>query len=136
MKTKETNGEAVKAEETKPKAEARSVKSSDVVTRLSEETPLIEVCIDDVDTQVERVYNLVCDMRYASDEGRKALLGRLVEVSSSLVAAFRSLRSSVETVCLVGARCKDGGRQPGDERTARVVGLPDRTCSAGDRCNT
>lgn len=84
------------------------MKMQDVITKLREEAPLLDKCSKIVDGSFQRLCGLLDDFRSAkSDEGRKVLADAIGDEMNVFGAEYRTLRCSVETVCLVNAEYKE-----------------------------
>lgn len=84
------------------------MKMQDVIAKLREEVPLLDKCARDVDETFQRMCGLLDDFRSAkSDEGRKILADAIGDEMNVFGAEYRTLRCSIETVCLVNAEYKE-----------------------------
>ena len=84
------------------------MKMQEVIVKLREEAPLLDKCSKDVDDAFQRLCGLLDDFRSAkSDEGRKTLADAIGDEMNAFGAAYRTLRCSVETICLVNAEYKE-----------------------------
>ena len=84
------------------------MKMQEVITKLREEAPLLEKCEKDVDFNFERAMGLARDLEYAtSDDGRKLLRNELAKAMTDFGFAYRQLRCSIETVCLMNREYKE-----------------------------
>lgn len=84
------------------------MKMQDVITKLREEAPLLEKCSKDVDAAFQKVRGLFVDFRRAeSAEGQGILADAVVAAFIEFEGEYRTLRCSVETVCLVNAEYKE-----------------------------
>lgn len=84
------------------------MKMQEVITKLREEAPLLDKCAKDVDFHFERATGLARDLEYAtSDDGRKLLRNELAKAMTDFGCAYRQLRCSVETVCLMNREYKE-----------------------------
>jgi hypothetical protein len=108
------------------------MKMQEVITRLREEAPLLDKCSKSVDETFQRLCGLLDDFRSAkSDEGRKILADALGDEMNVFGAEYRTLRCSVETVCLVNAEYKEklgprGPKKPKDAEGQQMLpGLGD-----------
>lgn len=84
------------------------MKMQDVITKLREEAPLLEKCSKDVDAAFQKVRGLFVDFRRAeSAEGQGILADAVVAAFIEFEGEYRTLRCSVETVCLMNAEYKE-----------------------------
>ena len=84
------------------------MKMQEVITKLREEAPLLDKCTKDVDFHFERATGLARDLEYAtSDDGRKLLRNELAKAMTDFGCAYRQLRCSIETVCLMNREYKE-----------------------------
>ena len=84
------------------------MKMQDVIGKLREEAPLLDKCAKDVDLRFERATGLARDLEYAtSDDGRKLLRNELAKAMTEFGSAYRQLRCSIETVCLMNREYKE-----------------------------
>lgn len=84
------------------------MKMQDVITKLREEAPLLDKCSKDVDATFQKVRGLFVDFRRAeSAEGQGILADAVVAAFIEFEGAYRTLRCSVETVCLMNAEYKE-----------------------------
>ena len=84
------------------------MKMQEVITKLREEAPLLEKCSKDVDAAFQKVRGLFVDFRRAeSVEGQGILADAVVAAFIEFEGEYRTLRCSVETVCLVNAEYKE-----------------------------
>lgn len=91
------------------------MKMQEVIMKLREEAPLLEKCSRIVDETFQKMCGLLDDFRSAkSDEGRKVLADAIGDEMNVFGAEYRTLRASIETVCLVNAGYKEklGPRGP------------------------
>lgn len=122
------------------------MKMQEVITKLREEAPLLDKCAKDVDETFQKAWGLFDDFRRAESEaGQRLLADAVCEALNEFAGKYRTLRCSVENVCMVNAeyreklgpkakRPKDDPRQqdlPGfepspasqaDNASARIVG--------------
>ena len=84
------------------------MKMQEVITKLREEAPLLDKCSKSVDDVFQRLCGLLDDFRSAkSDEGRKILADAIGDEMNVFGAEYRTLRCSIETICLVNAEYKE-----------------------------
>lgn len=84
------------------------MKMQEVITKLREEAPLLDKCSKNVDETFQRLCGLLDDFRSArSDEGRKILADAIGDEMNVFGAEYRTLRCSIEAVCLVNAEYKE-----------------------------
>ena len=84
------------------------MKMQDVITKLREEAPLLNKCSKDVEAAFQKVRGLFVDFRRAeSVEGQGILADAVVAAFIEFEGAYRTLRCSIETVCLVNAEYKE-----------------------------
>ena len=107
------------------------MKMQEVITKLREEAPLLDKCSKNVDAAFQRMCGLLDDFRSAkSDEGRNVLADAIGDEMNVFEAAYRTLRCSIETVCLVNAEYKEKlgprARKPKDAEGQQMLpGLED-----------
>ena len=84
------------------------MKMQDVIGKLREEAPLLEKCAKDVDTVFNRAWGLFDDFRRAESEaGRMLLADAVCNALNEFAGKYRTLRHSVESVCMVNAEYKE-----------------------------
>lgn len=84
------------------------MKMQDVIAKLREEAPLLDKYSKNVDEAFQRMCGLLDDFRSAkSDDGRKILADAIGDEMNLFGAVYRTLRCSLETVCLVNAEYKE-----------------------------
>lgn len=84
------------------------MKMQEVITKLREEAPFLERCSRNVYEVFQRMCGLLDDFRSAkSDEGRKILADAIGDEMNVFGAEYRTLRCSIETVCLMNAEYKE-----------------------------
>lgn len=84
------------------------MKMQEVITKLREEAPLLDKCAKDVDETFQKAWGLFDDFRRAESEaGQRLLADAVCEALNEFVGKYRTLRCSVETVCLVNAEYKE-----------------------------
>ena len=84
------------------------MKMQDVIGKLREEAPLLDKCSKDVDAAFHKAWGLFDDFRRAeSDAGRMLLADAVCAALTKFAGAYRTLRCSIETVCLVNAEYKE-----------------------------
>jgi hypothetical protein len=107
------------------------MKMQDVITKLREEAPLLDKCSKNVDAVFNKAWGLFDDFRRAeSDAGRMLLADAVCSALNEFAKEYRTLRCSIETVCLMNAEYKEkiGPRTKkpkGDERQQELPGLGD-----------
>lgn len=84
------------------------MKMQEVITKLREEAPLLDMCAKDVDFHFARAVGLARDLEYAtSDDGRKLLRNELAKAMAEFGCAYQQLRDSIKTVCLTNREYKE-----------------------------
>ena len=84
------------------------MKMQDVIGKLREEAPLLEKCAKDVDAAFHRAWGLFDDFRRAESEaGRMLLADAVCNALNVFAGKYRTLRHSVESVCMVNAEYKE-----------------------------
>lgn len=84
------------------------MKMQEVIAKLREEAPLLDKCSKDVDTTFNRAWGLFDDFRRAESEAGRGLLADAVcEALNEFAGKYRTLRCSIETVCMVNAEYKE-----------------------------
>lgn len=84
------------------------MKMQDVITKLREEAPLLDKCSKNVDATFNRAWGLFDDFRRAESEaGRMLLADAVCSALNDFAGEFRTLRCSIETVCLMNAEYKE-----------------------------
>ena len=87
---------------------AGQMKMQDVIGKLREEAPLLDKCSKDVDAAFHKAWGLFDDFRRAeSDAGRMLLADAVCAALTKFAGEYRTLRCSIETVCLVNAEYKE-----------------------------
>ncbi len=83
------------------------MKMQDVIGKLREEAPLLDKCSKDVDAAFHRAWGLFDDFRRAESEaGRRLLADAVCSALNEFAGKYRTLRCSIENVCLVNAEYK------------------------------
>lgn len=107
------------------------MKMQDVIMKLREEAPLLYKCSKNVDAVFTKAWGLFDDFRRAeSEEGQRILADAVCSALNEFASEYRTLRCSVETVCLVNAEYKEkiGPRTKkpkGTEEQQMLPGLDD-----------
>ena len=84
------------------------MKMQDVIAKLREEAPLLDKCSKDVDRTFNKARGLFDDFRRAeSDAGRTLLADAVCAALDKFAGEYRTLRCSIETVCMVNAEYKE-----------------------------
>lgn len=84
------------------------MKMQDVIGKLREEAPLLEKCAKGVDAAFHRAWGLFDDFRRAESEaGRMLLADAVCAALNEFAGKYRTLRCSVESVCMVNAEYKE-----------------------------
>ena len=84
------------------------MKMQEVITKLREEAPLLEKCAKNADVLFNKAWGLFDDFRRAeSDAGRMLLADAVCSALNEFAGEYRTLRVSVETVCLVNAEYRE-----------------------------
>lgn len=84
------------------------MKMQDVITKLREEAPLLDKCSKNVDAVFTKAWGLFDDFRRAeSDAGRMLLADAVCSALNEFASEYRTLRCSLETVCLMNAEYKE-----------------------------
>ena len=102
------------------------MKMQEVIAKLREEAPLLDKCSKDVDAAFHKAWGLFDDFRRAeSDAGRMLLADAVCAALTKFAGEYRTLRCSIETVCLVNAEYKEklGPRtkKPKDAEVQRML---------------
>ena len=83
------------------------MKMQDVIGKLREEAPLLEKCSKNVDTAFHKALGLFDDFRRAESEaGRMLLADAVCAALNDFAGEYRTLRCSIENVCMVNAGYK------------------------------
>lgn len=84
------------------------MKMQEVIMKLREEAPLLDKCSKSVDEVFQKAWGLFDDFRRAeSDAGRMLLADAVCAALNEFAKEYRTLRCSIETVCLVNAEYKE-----------------------------
>lgn len=84
------------------------MKMQDVIGKLREEAPLLEKCSKNVDDAFHKTLGLFDDFRRAESEaGRMLLADAVCNALNDFAGEYRTLRRSVESVCMVNAGYKE-----------------------------
>lgn len=84
------------------------MKMQDVIAKLREEAPLLDKCSKNVDAVFQKAWGLFDDFRRAeSEEGQRLLADAVCAALSEFAGEYRTLRCSIENVCLVNAEYKE-----------------------------
>ena len=84
------------------------MKMQEVITKLREEAPLLDKCSKSVDATFQKAWGLFDDFRRAeSDAGRMLLADAVCAALNEFAGKYRTLRCSIETVCLMNAEYKE-----------------------------
>ena len=84
------------------------MKMQEVIGKLREEAPLLEKCAKDVDTAFHKALGLFDDFRRAESEAGRGLLADAVcDAINEFAGKYRTLRCSIENVCMVHAGYKE-----------------------------
>lgn len=84
------------------------MKMQEVITKLREEAPLLEKCTKSVDATFHKAWGLFDDFRRAeSEEGQRLLADAVCAALNEFAGEYRTLRCSIETVCMVNAEYKE-----------------------------
>lgn len=84
------------------------MKMQEVITKLREEAPLLEKCSKGVDAAFHKAWGLFDDFRRAeSEEGQRLLADAVCTAFNEFAGEYRTLRCSIETVCLMNAEYKE-----------------------------
>lgn len=111
------------------------MKMQDVIAKLREEAPLLDKCSKDVDRTFQKAWGLFDDFRRAeSDAGRMLLADAVCAALNEFAGKYRTLRCSVETVCLVNAEYREklGPRTRKPKDAPGQMELPGMEQSAGE----
>ena len=114
------------------------MKMQEVIAKLREEAPLLDKCSKSVDGSFQRLCGLLDDFRSAkSDEGRKVLADAIGDEMNEFAQEYRTLRCSIETVCLVNAEYKEklGPRKAtpkDDPRQQMLPGMEKKEANHGE----
>ncbi len=103
------------------------MKMQEVIAKLREEAPLLDKCSKSVDATFQRLCGLLDDFRSAkSDEGRKILADAIGDEMNVFAGEYRTLRCSIENVCMVNAEYKEklGPRKVKPKDDPRQQDLP------------
>ena len=106
------------------------MKMQDVITKLREEAPLLDKFSKNVDAAFNKAWGLFDDFRRAESEaGRMLLADAVCTALNDFAKEFRTLRCSIETVCLMNAEYKEkiGPRtkKPKDAEGQLLLGFED-----------
>ena len=84
------------------------MKMQEVITKLREEAPLLDKCSKSVDAAFNKAWGLFDDFRRAESEaGQRLLADTVCAALNEFAGKYRTLRCSVETVCMVNAEYKE-----------------------------
>lgn len=84
------------------------MRMQEVIAKLREEAPLLEKCAKNTDVLFNKAWGLFDDFRRAeSDAGRMLLADAVCTALNQFAGEYRTLRCSVETVCMVNAEYKE-----------------------------
>lgn len=84
------------------------MRMQEVIAKLREEAPLLEKCAKNTDVLFNKAWGLFDDFRRAeSDAGRMLLADAVCTALNEFAKEYRTLRCSVETVCMVNAEYKE-----------------------------
>lgn len=117
------------------------MKMQEVITKLREEAPLLDKCSKNVDVAFNKACGLFDDFRRAeSDAGRMLLADAVCAALNEFAGEYRTLRCSIETVCLMNAEYKEkiGPRKAkpkADQRQQELPGLDLSPASQADNAN-
>lgn len=103
------------------------MKMQEVIAKLREEAPLLDKCAKDVDETFQKAWGLFDDFRRAESEaGQRLLADAVCEALNEFAGKYRTLRCSVETVCMVNAEYKEklGPRKAKPKDDPRQQDLP------------
>lgn len=117
------------------------MKMQEVIAKLREEAPLLDKCAKDVDETFQKAWGLFDDFRRAESEaGQRLLADAVCAALNEFAGKYRTLRCSVETVCMVNAEYKEklGPRKAkpkDDPRQQDLPGLEPSPASQADRAS-
>ena len=84
------------------------MKMQDVIGKLREEAPLLDKRSKDVDAAFHKAWGLFDDFRRAESEAGRGLLADAVcDAINEFAGKYRTLRCSIENVCMVNAGYKE-----------------------------
>lgn len=84
------------------------MRMQEVIAKLREEAPLLEKCAKNTDVLFNKAWGLFDDFRRAeSDAGRMILADAVCTALNEFAGEYRTLRCSVETVCMVNAEYRE-----------------------------
>lgn len=84
------------------------MKMQEVIVKLREEAPLLEKCSKNVDIVFNKTCGLFDDFRRTeSEEGQRLLADAVCNAFKEFAGEYRTLRCSIENVCLVNAEYKE-----------------------------
>lgn len=84
------------------------MRMQEVIAKLREEAPLLEKCAKNTDVLFNKAWGLFDDFRRAeSEEGQRLLADAVCAALNEFVGEYRTLRCSVETVCMVNAEYRE-----------------------------
>ena len=84
------------------------MKMQEVIAKLREEAPLLDKCAKDVDETFQKAWGLFDDFRRAESEaGQRLLADAVCEALNEFAGKYRTLRCSVENVCMVNAEYRE-----------------------------
>ena len=103
------------------------MKMQEVIAKLREEAPLLDKCSKSVDATFQKAWGLFDDFRRAESEvGQRLLADAVCAALNEFAGKYRTLRCSVETVCMVNAEYKEklGPRKAKPKDDPRQQDLP------------
>ena len=104
------------------------MRMQEVITKLREEAPLLDKCSKNVDELFHKAWGLIDDFRKAESEaGRKLLADAVCSALGEFAEEYRTLRCSIETVCLVNSEYKEKlgprAKKPKDAKGQQMLAL-------------
>ena len=109
------------------------MKMQDVIGKLREEAPLLEKCSKNVDDAFNNALGLFDDYRRVESEaGRTLLADAVCAALNDFAGAYRTLRCSIENVCMVNAGYKEqlGPRSKKPRDSEGQLMLPLEVCDS------
>ena len=84
------------------------MKMQEVIAKLREEAPLLDRCSKSVDAAFNKAWGLFDDFRRAESEaGQRLLADAVCAALNEFSGEYRTLRCSIENVCMVNAEYKE-----------------------------
>lgn len=84
------------------------MKMQEVIAKLRKEAPLLDKCSKSVDAAFQKAWGLFDDFRRAeSEDGQRLLADAVCATFNEFAGEYRTLRCSIEAVCMVNAEYKE-----------------------------